>query len=286
MRLNKFLARCGVASRRACDALITDGAVVLNGKVVTDHATLVAEHAKVTVNGIRVKPQPPEVVMLHKPRGLTCSRRDEQKKETIYDCFPPKMHHLHHVGRLDRDSEGLLILSNDGDFSQQLTHPKHKVEKEYLVTLHQAVGNEVLDRLLGGVRLSEGQVRFESIQRVSARRVRVVLTQGYKRQVRRMFMTMGMEVRKLVRIRIGALWLEGLEPGEWRTLNPAEIKLLSVNPTIKNPKAYHSTKERKVFQKISGKKSGEELRNGRKKTAELRRRPFKRSTKRQVNRRR
>mgnify|MGYP005989147599 CR=1 FL=1 len=240
VRLNRYLARCGVASRRACEVLIEEGAVTVNSEVVTDLATMVEPDAQVRVNGIKVKPKPPQAVVLHKPRGLTCSQSDEQDKSTIYECLPPNLRHLQHVGRLDRDSEGLLVLTNDGELAQELAHPSMKVEKEYLVTLHEAVPNEVLDRLLSGVRITEGQVRFDAIGRVSARRVRVVLKQGYKRQVRRMFATLGLQVRKLMRIRVGSLWLdEELESGRWCFLEPADLSLLTQNPKKVDRSLFH-----------------------------------------------
>lgn len=239
VRINRYLARCGVASRRACDELISDGAVEINGEVVADHATVVEAGDQIKVNGIKVKPKLAQVVLLNKPKGLTCSQSDEQSKETIYSCLPPKLHHLQHVGRLDRDTEGLLILTNDGDLAQELAHPSRKREKEYLVTLHEAVPNEVLDRLLSGVRLSEGQVRFDAMIRVSARRVRVVLSQGYKRQIRRMFATLGLQVRKLVRIRMASLWLDDIEPGRWRFLEGPELKMLRENPKRVDKSLYY-----------------------------------------------
>jgi pseudouridine synthase len=236
VRLNKFLASCAVGSRRACDALIQAGRVEVNGKPCLNLGTRISEGDHVKVDGKRVSPRETMTVAFHKPRGYVCTREDELGRDTIYTILPASFHALHHVGRLDRDSEGLLILTNDGDLSQQLMHPSKSVEKEYLVTSNQAFENAHLDQLLEGVYTSEGKLKAKAIERLSPRRIKVVLDHGAKRQIRVMFDTLGYQVTKLIRVRIGALWLGDLEPGHWAILNAAEISMLLGNagPT-KNP---------------------------------------------------
>jgi 23S rRNA pseudouridine2605 synthase len=226
VRLNKYLASCGVGSRRGCDDLIETGRVEVNGSPCMKLATRVLETDSVRVDGKRVFPKEEIVVIFHKPRGYVCTRSDELGRKTIYDVLPASLHALHHVGRLDTDSEGLLILTNDGDLSQKLMHPSKSVEKEYLVTSNQAFENAHLDQFLAGVFTEEGKLRAKQIERISARRIKVVLDHGAKRQIRVMFEALGYQVTKLLRVRIGNLWLGDLELGRWAVLNAKEIKML------------------------------------------------------------
>jgi 23S rRNA pseudouridine2605 synthase len=226
VRLNKYLASCGVGSRRACDELIASGRVEVNGSPCVKLATRVTETDSVRVDGKRVFPKEEIVVIFHKPRGYVCTRSDELGRETIYSLLPASLSALHHVGRLDTDSEGMLILTNDGDLSQQLMHPSKSVEKEYLVTSNQAFENSHLDQFLAGVFTEEGKLRAKHIERISARRIKVVLDHGAKRQIRVMFEALGYQVTKLLRVRIGNLWLGDLEIGRWAVLNAKEVKML------------------------------------------------------------
>lgn len=225
-RLNKYLASCAVGSRRKCDALIQEGRVEINGKPCVNMGTRVMPGDHVRVDGRKVQPKEPLVVVFHKPRGYVCTRQDELGRETIYDLLPPKLGALHHVGRLDRDSEGLLILTNDGNLSQALMHPSKSVEKEYLVTADQAFENQHLDQFLEGIHTPEGKLRAKSIERLSPRRIKVILDHGAKRQIRVMFEALGYKATKLLRVRVGGLWLGDLAPGQWAILNNKEIEML------------------------------------------------------------
>ena len=135
-RLNKYLASCGVGSRRKCDQLIQSGEVIINGKVCTDLSTQVSDDDFVKIDNKRVVRKEITTVLFNKPRGCVCTKNDELKRDTIYEYLPPTLRHLNHVGRLDQDSEGLLVLTNDGDLAQKLAHPSLKTEKEYLVTVN------------------------------------------------------------------------------------------------------------------------------------------------------
>ncbi len=226
VRLNKYLASCGIGSRRACEELISTGRVDLNGSPCLNLATRVIETDSVRVDGKRVFPKAEVVVIFHKPRGYVCTRNDELGRETIYDLLPHSLHNLHHVGRLDADSEGMLILTNDGDLSQRLMHPSKSVEKEYLVTSNQAFENAHLDQFLAGIFTPEGKLKAKHIERLSARRIKLILDHGAKRQIRVMFDALGYKVTKLLRVRIGNLWLGDLEPAQFAILTQKEIALL------------------------------------------------------------
>jgi 23S rRNA pseudouridine2605 synthase len=236
VRLNKFLASCAVGSRRKCDELIQAGRVEVNGSPCLNMGTRVSPADHVRVDGKRVRPKENVVIIFHKPRGYVCTREDELGRETIYALLPQSLRSLHHVGRLDRDSEGMLILTNDGDLSQQLMHPSKSVEKEYLVTANQAFQNEHLDQFLEGVYTPEGKLKAKAIERLSPRRIKVVLDHGAKRQIRVMFEALGYQVTKLLRVRIGGLWLGDLEPGSHAILNRKEIAMLMGTAEEETPK--------------------------------------------------
>ncbi|MDA7630009.1 rRNA pseudouridine synthase [Akkermansiaceae bacterium] len=222
IRLNKYLASCGVGSRRACDAMVLDGDVVVNGQACLTPAYRVQPGDQIRANGKRIEPLIVQSIVLHKPAGLVCTRSDERQRDTIYNLLPGRMQHLMHVGRLDRDSEGLIILSNDGELSQALTHPKHKIQKLYHVTLDAAFDNEILEKLENGVYLEEGKAKAHSVKRMSSRRIEIVLTTGMKRQIRYMIQAVHHRVKRLIRMKIGQLELGNLRPGKWRPLNPQE----------------------------------------------------------------
>ena len=230
IRINKYLASCGYESRRKADALIAEGAVEINGKRVDAPGARVMPGDYVKVNGKHALPKEEISILLNKPRGFVCSRDAQGGEGTVYDLLPAKYRYVNYVGRLDADSEGLLILTNKGELSQRLSHPTGGVEKEYWVTLNQPFENSVLVQLLKGVRIPEGQAKAKYICRLSPRRACVVLEQGLKRQVRQMFACLGFRVRKLVRVRIGSLWGGDLAPGRAMLLTPEQEKLAATNP--------------------------------------------------------
>lgn len=232
-RLNKYLASCGVGSRRACDTIIQEGRVYINNACCTNMGTRVTADDVVRVGRKVVTPRTAEVVLFNKPRGLVCTASDELGRPTIYSILPPKFQHLKNVGRLDMESEGLLVLTNDGDLALKLTHPRQKVEKEYMVTLDQSFSNEVIEKLVSGVHTPEGRAAAKSVKRVSSRRVRVVLVTGMKRQIRVMFEALHLKVTKLVRIRIGSVTGGGLELGKCYVLDEEDVQALQDNPTEK-----------------------------------------------------
>ncbi len=227
IRLNKYLASCGVASRRGSDALIQNGEVLVNGEVCLKPSYRVQPGDQIRASGKRLEPLREESIVFHKPAGLVCSRNDEEGKPTIYQLLPGRLQHLMHVGRLDLESEGLLILSNDGELTQALTHPKHNVQKLYHVTLEQAFDNAIIPMLEKGVYSEEiGKVRAHSVKRLSSRRLAMVLTTGKKRQIRYMIQAVHHRVKRLTRLKIGPLELGDLKVGKWRLLTPQEREAL------------------------------------------------------------
>jgi 23S rRNA pseudouridine2605 synthase len=224
VRLNQFLARAGFGSRRACEELIRDGSVTINGHRLRELAVRVAPEDRVLVHGKPVKVPLPLVAMLHKPAGYLCTSTDSTKDRTIYDLLPAHWPRVVYVGRLDKESEGLLIVTNEGELTQRLTHPSGKLRKIYIVTLDREFDFALAPKMKKGFSLEEGFARMDELFRVGPRTLKVVLTQGLKRQIREMFFRHGYEVKRLVRVQIGGLELGGLPPGQHRILTQDEVQ--------------------------------------------------------------
>ena len=224
MRLNRFLAAAGIGSRRHCDELIAAGRITINGQPCTDFSAQPGENDYVKLDGKLVRPTNRLLyILLHKPKGFVSTRSDPHARDTIFDLLPAKLPRLFNVGRLDAQSEGLLVLTNDGDFAQRLTHPRHEVEKEYEVTLDRLWDPALTPKLLRGIFLDGERATISRLQQIGPTRVRVVLRQGINRQIRRMFYEVGYDVKKLTRTRIGSLRLSDLPRGDWRSITQAEI---------------------------------------------------------------
>jgi len=236
VRLQKFLAEAGLASRRACEQFILAGRVEVNGRRIVELGTRVdPAHDRVTLDGAPVKARRKLYIALNKPRGCLCSRTDPLKRRCAGDFLPKEWGNLYSVGRLDFDSEGLLFLTNDGDFCLRLTHPRHGVRKKYLVTVEGRLDPARLAGLTRGV-FSEGErLKAERTRLISVNSSRSVaevdLLEGKNREIRRMFETLGLKVIQLRRTQIGRIKLGELPAGKWRALGPAEVRSFDTNPT-------------------------------------------------------
>ena len=230
MRLNRFLAAAGVGSRRHCDELIAKGRVTINGKVCTNFSAQPGPHDHIKVDGKLVSAAPALSIMLHKPAGFVSTRRDPHARDTVFDLLPQKLARLFNVGRLDAQTEGLLLLTNDGELAQRLTHPHYKVDKEYEVTLDRPWDSTLAPKLLRGIFLDGQRAKVSQLHSVSPTRLRVVLQQGINRQIRRMFEAVGYRVKHLVRVRLGNLRLADLPRGHWRPLTKRELRSLEGRP--------------------------------------------------------
>jgi len=213
-----------LGSRRSSELLVLEGRVSINGKLIKELGTLVADGDNVTVDGKPARAETGIVIALNKPRGYICSRSDEKDRMTIYALLPKPLQTLHHVGRLDKDSEGLLLLTNRGDLSHHLIHPSKGAEKEYEVIVDKPVDQSVMARLVKGMLTEEGYAKAERAWMISEYRCHVVLKQGLKRQIRLMFYQLGCEVERLTRTRIGWLELKGLQKGGWKQLTSTEVE--------------------------------------------------------------
>lgn len=230
MRINKFLAESGVASRRGSDNLILDGVVKINGRICELGDEVNAGDA-VTVKGKVVNVvKKYDYYIMNKPKGYVCTVKDDKGRKTVMDLLPPKIERLFPVGRLDYDSEGLLLFTNDGELTFKLTHPKNEVPKTYLVKTEKPVSEEDLNKLragvyIDGVKTNKCKIRMIETTKTYSK-VHVTITEGKNRQVRKMFETINNNVDFLKRIKIGDLTLTGLDRGEVRKLTPAEIDYL------------------------------------------------------------
>ncbi len=232
-RIQKILARAGHGSRRACEELIAQGRVTLNGKAAKLGEKADPTQDEIRVDGIRVRvsPAPKVYIALHKPRGVLTTTRENDSRPTIRDLVPVPGH-LYPVGRLDYESEGLILLTNDGDLTNKLTHPRYRHEKEYRVLVARQPTREQAEALRHGVVLEDGhrtapaKVRVGETLPGKGTWMTITLTEGRKRQIREMCARVGLPVRRLIRVRLGTLKLGKLKPREWRYLTEAEVRAL------------------------------------------------------------
>lgn len=228
-RLNKYIASSGICSRRKADELIENGQVIVNGKKITDLGYKVTEKDKVFVDKKLIHPVKHEYYKFYKPAGYITTADDEKGRKTIYDLLPENLYHLKPVGRLDKDSTGLLILTNDGELINQLTHPSVKVPKIYLVCVNGIPHRHELEQMALGIEL-EGKKAYADITVLetddNSMTMKITLFQGINRQIRRMFEHFGYEVKTLKRIQHATINLDGLRRGEFKPIKPQAIKEL------------------------------------------------------------
>ena len=246
MRLNRFLASAGIGSRRRCDELIAAGRVIINGKICTNFSAQPSARDHVKVDGKLLRAEPPLTIMLHKPAGFISTRKDPHARDTVFDLLPPKFSRLFNIGRLDAQTEGLLLLTNDGELAQRLTHPRYKIDKEYEVTLDQPWDSALAPKLLKGILLEGQRARIERLHPVTRTHLRVVLRQGINRQIRRMFEAVGYHVKHLLRVRIGNFRLSNLPRGHWRVLTKREMESLQQGAAVFQPRTKARNETRRL----------------------------------------
>lgn len=233
-RLNKYIASTGICSRRKADELILAGRVRVNDKIINELGFYVREKDRVFVDNKIVKPQKLEYYKFYKPAGYITTADDEKGRKTIYDIIPKELHHLKPVGRLDKDSTGLIILTNDGEFINEMTHPSIKVPKVYLVTINGKFTPEASEKMFSGIIIEtdSGEKKTAYAEtlpvEITAKSslIQVVLYQGINRQIRKMFAKLGFEVEHLKRIQHATLTIEGLKKGQVKAIKPKQVKEL------------------------------------------------------------
>ena len=227
VRLQKFLAEAGVASRRAAEQIILEGRVSVNGQIVRKLGTKVASPPdRILVDGQPIRERRKIYIALHKPVGFVCSRKDELGRQTVYELLPKEWQIANTVGRLDFNSEGLIFLTNDGEFALRLTHPRYGVRKKYVATIEGALEQQMLDKIVRGVFYGGERLKAESARQIVRNVVELELTEGKNREVRRLFESQGLVVKRLQRTQIGKIKLGELKPGRWRALTETEIETL------------------------------------------------------------
>lgn len=228
MRLQQYMARCGVASRRASEEIIIRGRVTVNGELVTTLGTKVSAKDEVCVDGKKIAlEETKRYIILNKPAGYVCSSSDEKGRPIALDLLKEKYsERLYNVGRLDMFSCGLIIYTNDGDFAARLSHPSAELEKEYIVDTSTAMPRELADDFMKGVRIDGIFYKCIDARELNSHRMRIVLAEGKNREIRRVFESREVGIRSLMRIRIGCVGVGDLQYGQFRELSQDEVKAL------------------------------------------------------------
>lgn len=233
-RLNKFIASSGICSRRKADEFIENGKVTVNGNVITELGFQIKSHDKVTVDGALIKPLKHEYYRFYKPSGYITTSDDEKGRKTIYDIIPPELKNLKPVGRLDKDSTGLIIMTNDGELINDMTHPSVKIPKIYLVQINSKITPADGEKMHNGIEIEtdSGDIKTAYAEvfpvEISNKNstLQVTLYQGLNRQIRRMFAKLGYEVVSLKRIQHATITLTGLKKGQIKPMKPKQVKEL------------------------------------------------------------
>ncbi|WP_146552031.1 pseudouridine synthase [Rummeliibacillus sp. SL167] len=233
-RLQKVIAHAGIASRRKAEELITEGKVKVNGQVVRELGTKVSSSDTIEVEGVKIEKEAKVYYLLYKPRGVISAVSDDHGRKTVVDLLPHVEQRIFPVGRLDYDTSGVLLLTNDGDFSNLLTHPRYNIDKTYVAKIKGSPRKEDLKKLERGIMLEDGKTAPAKVKVLSSNReqgksiIAITIHEGRNRQVRRMFEAIGYPVLKLKREQFAFLGLQGLNAGESRTLTAHEVKQLRV----------------------------------------------------------
>jgi 23S rRNA pseudouridine2605 synthase len=230
MRLAKYLAHAGIASRRASELIIRHGRVTVDGATTTDPATDVTEDNDIRLDGEPATKEARAVYMLNKPKGVVSTASDTHNRPTVVDLISDSGRRLYPVGRLDADTTGLILLTNDGELANRLTHPRYEVPKTYVATVANGpVSEREMRRLREGIELEDGPTQPAGVRELQGGVLEITIHEGRKRQIRRMLDAVGHPVTDLRRTKLGPLTLQDLKPGEHRTLSPAEVERLWKN---------------------------------------------------------
>ena len=229
-RLNKYIAQAGICSRRDADELILAERVQVNGKIITELGYKVGEKDKVFVDKILIRPKKLEYYRFYKPTGYITTSDDEKGRKTIYDVIPKELSGLKPVGRLDKDSSGLIILTNDGELINELTHPSIKVPKVYIVSVSGKINNEHIRQMASGIEIEKGKLAYADVVVLEATNratmMQITLYQGMNRQIRKMFEFLGFEVKSLKRVQHATITIGDLKRGEVKPIKPLQIREL------------------------------------------------------------
>lgn len=232
VRLHRYIAQSGLTSRRKAEELIAQGRVQVNGQVVKTMGVQVTDADEVRVDGDRISVREQVYLVLNKPKGVVTTTSDERGRQTVLDLIPEQYRHLNPVGRLDKDTEGLLILTNDGELAARLTHARYGVEKEYVAVLEGVVPDEVMERFKKGVFVEGQRLKMAKvwIEKTDTKRMLttlgIILHEGRKRQIREMSNAVGHPIRSLRRVRVGNLFVKGMAPGECKLIPQKDVKKL------------------------------------------------------------
>ncbi|NLC93603.1 MAG: rRNA pseudouridine synthase [Treponema sp.] len=228
LRLQVFMAHCGVASRRASEKLIQDGHVTVNGNIVTELGTKVSSSDKVAVDGKLIFAEKTKrYVLLNKPQGYICSAQDDQNRPVAVDLLKEKyQERLYNVGRLDMYSKGLIIFTNDGDFAAKLSHPSFELEKEYIIETSQDIPDDFAEKFCKGIRIGDVFYKCKEAEKFKPRKLRVVLIEGKNREIRNVLEEFKIGTKSLTRVRIGSINIDDMKIGDSRDLTKEEVESL------------------------------------------------------------
>lgn len=228
MRLQVFLAQAGVDSRRKCEEIIKSGRVEVDGRVVMAPGHRVGIEDDVRLDGRRVKPMARKIyLVLHKPSGFICSNKDEQDRPVARDLIANVPQRIFNVGRLDYMTSGLLFFTNDGEFSQLITHPSTHLEKEYVITTKKKIPEDLMEKFIQGIRVNGEFFKAKSYHLKGPHTAHVILEEGRNQELRKVFLSRNITVKRIHRVRIGSVTIKGLAPGRYRKLKESEIKRLT-----------------------------------------------------------
>lgn len=274
IRLQVYLAKCGIASRRKCEEIIAMGRVTVNGKTVIKPGCKVSDEDIVTYDGRKIRPAKKNIyIALHKPTKFLCSTTDPDSRPLAIDLIAPSVNHrLFYVGRLDYLTSGLIFFTNDGEFAEKMTHPSTHVEKEYVVTTKDEIPLELMEEFKKGIYVQGEFFRMKDFEFKGPRTVHMILEEGKNREIRKVFLSKNVSVKKVHRVRIGSIRLKGIQSGHFRTLTEKEVKSLLKDAEKKGEKTRRYRKKslahRKIVdnegQKSSGNKNNKKSSKGRK----------------------